>query len=147
MHQRMAAVIDFFALVKGFAIWHARYLRDNGAAFHPSRPRAAVGQMPTSSENSAEVSVAACHEELLVGPLAKQTRVAGLRSEAGRAALPTKSAGCSRSNKRRPPGGDVIGVSIRAWIFTLDVTTEGAPPGVREGEVRAPNAGTTYRLG
>jgi hypothetical protein len=56
MHQWMAALIDFFALVKGFAIWHARYLRHYDATFHPLRPRAGVSQMPTSSEISAEVS-------------------------------------------------------------------------------------------
>jgi hypothetical protein len=56
MHQRMAAVIDFFALVKGFAIWHARYLRDNRGPFHPLKPRAGVSQMLTSTKNPAEIS-------------------------------------------------------------------------------------------
>jgi hypothetical protein len=54
MHQWMAAVIDFFALVKGFAIWHARYLRHYEATFHPLRPRAGVSQMPTSSGRARE---------------------------------------------------------------------------------------------
>jgi hypothetical protein len=44
MHQWMAAVIDFFALIKGFAIWHARYLRRYDSAFHPLRPRTGVSQ-------------------------------------------------------------------------------------------------------
>jgi hypothetical protein len=55
MHQWMAAVIDFFALVKGFSVWHARYLRDSGAAFDPLRPRAGVSQLLTRSKRSGEV--------------------------------------------------------------------------------------------
>jgi hypothetical protein len=47
MHQWVAAMVNFFALVKGFAIWHLPFIRDNREEFHHLKPHVYVGRMPT----------------------------------------------------------------------------------------------------
>jgi hypothetical protein len=49
MHQGMAAVINFFAFIKGFAIWHERFLLDNAKAFNGFCARVYVSRMLTKN--------------------------------------------------------------------------------------------------
>jgi hypothetical protein len=51
MHQGMAAMINFFAFVKGFAIWHERFLPDNGKAFNGFCARVYVSRMLTKKRS------------------------------------------------------------------------------------------------
>jgi hypothetical protein len=49
MHEGMAAMINFIAFVKGFTIWHERFLPNNGKAFNRFGARVYVSRMLTKN--------------------------------------------------------------------------------------------------
>lgn len=56
MRQRMIAVIHFFALDEGFAIWHASFVRVNENEFHPRKPHGYVVRKLTGKPQEGVVS-------------------------------------------------------------------------------------------